>query len=187
MTLGRDAIAGLVCLAISIWLLVLTIHLPPAVMVPLGPAVYPRIVLGIMAGLSLILIIGDLVAGGRLGRAAPAVPMATQAREATAARTAEAAASAESAQPPRLERPNYPLVLATFVLFGAYVLLLPFLGFRFATFLFVGALQPTLEWPRSPLRWLLVLVIAIATTLVCFYIFEDYLAVLLPRGRWTGM
>jgi hypothetical protein len=84
-------------------------------------------------------------------------------------------------------RPNYALVLATFVVFGVYVALLPLLGFRVATVLFVTALQITLEWPRSWRRWLLVLVIAIGTTVICDLAFERYLSVLLPRGRWTGM
>ena len=33
--------------------------------------------------------------------------------------------------------------------------------------------------------WVIVAVTAIATTLVCYYLFEGYLQVLLPRGRWT--
>jgi hypothetical protein len=79
------------------------------------------------------------------------------------------------------------LVLATFVLFGCYVMLLPELGFRIATFLFVGALQITLEWPRSWKHWLLVLAVAIGTMIACQLVFEDYLSVLLPRGRWSGL
>jgi hypothetical protein len=183
MTVGRDAIAGLVCLAISIWLLVLTIGLPPAIMVPLGPAVYPRIVLGITALLSLMLIAGDLLRHRRSG--APTAPSAVRAGEAVAAPTAEA--ESLRAGPTPTTKPNYALVFATFALFGSYVLLLPWLGFRIATFLFVVALQPILQWPRSWWHWLLVLAVAVATTLVCFYVFEDYLAVLLPRGHWTGM
>ncbi|HET9903548.1 MAG TPA: tripartite tricarboxylate transporter TctB family protein [Xanthobacteraceae bacterium] len=168
MALGRDGIAGLVCLAISIWLLVLTQGLPPALMVPIGPAFYPRVVLSIMAILSAMLVVGDLRA-----RRAPG------ARQATAA----AAPSADAPQ----ARPNDPLVVATFVVFGLYVLLLPKLGFLIATTLFVGALQILLERPRSWARWARVILVALGTALACHLIFESYLLVLLPRGDWSGM
>lgn len=80
---------------------------------------------------------------------------------------------------------RYGLVLLTFVIFGAYVALLPSLGYRVATFLFVGGLQAALERPRGR-RWGLVLAVALVTTLVTYYVFEGYLSVLLPRGRLTG-
>lgn len=163
MTLGRDGIVGLVCLAISVWLLALTVGLPPAVFVPIGPAFYPRVVLGLMAFLSAILVVGDVVSERRR-------------------RAASDAPAAEASGPP----PNYPLVVASFVVFGLYVLLLPYLGFRMATLLFVIALQAALEWPQSWKRWALVFVIALATTAGCVLAFEDYLSVLLPRGIWTG-
>ena len=206
MTLTRDGIAGLVCLAISIVLLFLTVDLPPAVMVPIGPAFYPRVVLILLAFLSLILLAGEL--RGRPRRTAAAVPDAAAARAAAATPANATPASATpasappnpvapdlpapnvatpAASPAATERPNYRLVLATFVLFGVYVVILPWVGFRIATFLFVAALQPTLEWPRSRQRWLLVVAVAIATALACHFIFEDYLSVLLPRGRWSGM
>jgi disulfide bond formation protein DsbB len=51
----------------------------------------------------------------------------------------------------------------------------------------VLALQITLEWPQSRMRWLLAVAVAIATALICHFIFEDYLSVLLPRGTWSGM
>jgi hypothetical protein len=83
--------------------------------------------------------------------------------------------------------PNYRLVLATFILFGLFIVLLPKLGFRISTFLFVLALQITLEWPRGPMRWVLALAVAIATSAICHFMFEDYLQVLLPRGTWSQM
>jgi hypothetical protein len=158
---SRDSISGLVCLAVSLFLLALTFNLPPATMVPIGPAFYPRIVLSLMAVLSAILIGMDV----RTMRTSPA-PIAA----------APAGAS-----------PNYRLVLATFILFGIYIVLLPGLGFRIATFLFVLALQIALEWPRDWKRWLIALAVAVATGAVCHFVFEDYLSVLLPRGTWSGM
>jgi hypothetical protein len=161
MMLSRDGISGLVCLAISVILLTQTFGLPPAAVVPIGPAFYPRVVLSILALLSVILIALDI----------------------RAMRTAAAPAVAAPAGP----APNYTLVLATFIEFGLYILLLPPLGFRIATFLFVLSLQVTLEWPRSARHWALAVVIAAGTSIVCYLVFQDYLSVLLPRGTWSNM
>jgi hypothetical protein len=129
-------------------------------MVPVGPAFYPRVVVSILALLSILLIWMDVAAApARVAATAPA-----------------------KASPPA----NYRLVLATFIEFGLYIVLLPLLGFRLSTFLFVLTLQVTLEWPASNVRWALVVLISVAVSLACFYIFEDYLSVLLPRGTWTG-
>jgi hypothetical protein len=160
MRLGRDGVSGLVCLAISLGLLATTWGLPPAVFVPIGPAVYPRVVLSVMALLSLTLLALDL----------------------RASRQPAAGAAASTAAPA-----NYGLVLATFIEFGLYIAALPALGFRISTFLFVLALQITLEWPRSQLRWGLVVLVALATSAICYLVFEGYLSVLLPRGYWSGM
>lgn len=161
--LTRDGIAGLVCLAVSIWLLLLTRGLPPAIMVPIGPAFYPRVVLLILAVLSLTLIAIDILAGAQ--------------------RRATTAAAPEIAAP----RSNYLLVLATFVEFGLYIAILPELGFRISTFLFVLALQLTLEWPRTWKRWAIAVIVAVATPLVCHLVFDNYLSVILPRGSWSGL
>ena len=80
---------------------------------------------------------------------------------------------------------NYGLVVAVFAIFFAYVGALPYLGFRIATFLFVPALQVTLEFPRSRKAWAVVAATALVTTVVSYVLFERYLQVLLPRGRWT--
>jgi len=80
---------------------------------------------------------------------------------------------------------NYRLVAGVFAIFFAYVGAMPFLGFRIATLLFMAALQSTLERPRGTKGWVIVAVTAILTTAICYYLFEGYLLVLLPRGRWT--
>lgn len=161
MMFTRDAISGLVCLVVSLAMLFMTLALPPASMVPIGPAVYPQVVLVVTFLLSLLLVIIDL-------------------------RTARAGISAPATKPSG-PAPNYRLVLMTFVLFGLYILLLPKVGFRISTFLFVFALQLALEWPAHMKRWLLVLFVAVATSAICHLVFEDYLLVLLPRGTWSGM
>jgi putative tricarboxylic transport membrane protein len=80
---------------------------------------------------------------------------------------------------------NYRAVVLHFVLFGLYAVLLPGLGFRLATFAYVAAANATMAPPRSPRDWLRVGLIAFATALVTHLVFERYLSVLLPRGRWT--
>jgi hypothetical protein len=80
---------------------------------------------------------------------------------------------------------NYRLVLLVFVVFGIYVALIPGLGFRMATFVFIAALQSLLEPPKGAKGWIVVLATALITTFVTYYLFERYLQVLLPRGRWT--
>lgn len=81
---------------------------------------------------------------------------------------------------------DYRLVVGTFAVFAAYVGLLPALGFRLATVVFVLGLQVWLERPRGGRGWARVLAVAVATTALTYLVFERYLAVLLPRGRLTG-
>jgi putative tricarboxylic transport membrane protein len=81
---------------------------------------------------------------------------------------------------------NYRLVALSFGAFALYVLLLPLLGFRVATFLFVLGTTFLLEPPRRAGLWVRGFVLAALTTVATYYVFEQYLAVLLPRGTWTG-
>jgi putative tricarboxylic transport membrane protein len=159
--IGRDGIAGLLGLAGALGLLVMLRGLPQPALVPVGPAFYPRILLGITAALSAALVVSDLVNRG------PSAIVSAPAGSAPASRW------------------RYRLVLLAFAIFGAYVYLLPVVGYRVATFLFVGGLQVALEPPRGR-RWVLVLTVALVTTVVTYYVFEGYLSVLMPRGRLTG-
>ena len=88
-------------------------------------------------------------------------------------------------QPGEGAKPNYALVLLVFVVFGIYIGLMPGLGFRLSTFFFVVALQSLLEPPKGVKGWVIVLATALITTLATHVLFERYLSVLLPRGRWT--
>jgi hypothetical protein len=83
------------------------------------------------------------------------------------------------------ERRDYAAVALHFAVFGFYVAALPWLGFRIATFAYVAAANALLDLPRSPRGWLRVALLALATTLATYFVFERYLLVLLPRGRWT--
>ena len=158
MSIGRDGIAGLILLAISLVLLVQSFQLPSLPIVPVGPGFYPAIVLSFMAAASALLVLQDL-----LSHRAPAA--------ATALDT---------------PRRNYRLVVIAFAIVGFYVALLPLLGFRVATVLFVGALQAALGRPRTVRQWAVLAAIALGTAAVSYFVFERYLLVLLPRGAWTG-
>lgn len=155
MGLTRDGIGGLACLAGSLVLLWSARDIPQPALVPIGPAFYPRIVLGVTAALGVALVVADLW----LARPAAAPPAA---------------------------RVNYRLVLLTFVVFTLYVFVLPLLGYRLATVLFVAGLQATLDPPRRARDWAAVGAMAAISMLVTYYLFERYLSVLLPRGRFTG-
>ena len=158
MSIGRDGIAGLVLLAISLVLLVQSFQLPSLPIVPVGPGFYPAIVLSFMATASALLVVQDVIK-----HRAPAEVGVVDA-----------------------PRRNYRLVVIAFTIVGGYVALLPLLGFRIATVLFVGALQAALDRPKSGRQWVVLAAIALGTAAVSYVIFERYLLVLLPRGAWTG-
>jgi hypothetical protein len=77
-------------------------------------------------------------------------------------------------------------VLLHFAVFGVYAVALPWIGFRVATFAYVAATNALLDVPHSARGWLRVGLLAVGTALATYYVFEHYLLVLLPRGRWTG-
>jgi putative tricarboxylic transport membrane protein len=158
---GRDAVTGLVVLATSLFLFWATLGLQRHPLVPVGPEFYPQLVLGATAFLALLLVVSDVIAHRRARKAAtPAVPTT---------------------------RPNYALVVVAFAIFAIYVIALPYLGFRLATFAFLVALPLAFERPRGAGRqWIVVFSVALVATVLIYLAFESYLQVLLPRGRWTG-
>jgi putative tricarboxylic transport membrane protein len=156
MRLGRDSFAGLIFLGISLALLVQSFGLPQLPLVPVGPGFYPRIVLIFMAVTSAALVVQDLLARPA-GIAAPAQPQRA-----------------------------YGLVVLSFAIIALYVVLLPLLGYRIATVMFVAAMQATLERPTTWRQWAVLAAIAIGTSAVTYLVFERYLTVLLPRGSWTN-
>jgi hypothetical protein len=158
MSIGRDGIAGLVLLVVSLVLLVQSFQLPSLPIVPVGPGFYPAIVLSFMAAASALLVVQDVIKH-------------------------RAPAEAGVSDAPRR---NYRLVVIAFAIVGAYVALLPLLGFRIATVLFVGTLQAALDRPKSARQWAVLAAIALGTAAVSYLVFERYLLVLLPRGAWTG-
>jgi hypothetical protein len=153
---SRDGVAGLAVLAASLVLFALTLDLKDSPLVPIGPGFYPRIVLAITALLSLGLVISDVL----IRRRTPGE------------RTAQ--------------KLNYPLVALSFGVFALYVAALPGLGFRIATFAYVAAASALLAPPRGAKGWAGAVVLGLATAFATWLVFERYLSVLLPRGRWTG-
>jgi putative tricarboxylic transport membrane protein len=157
---GRDGVAGLVCLALATGLLIAARDLPTNPLVPVGPDFYPRIVFVVTALLSVAVVVLDVRARRRRLASAPPV---------------DASAS-----------PNHALVALAFSVFGLYVWLLPALGFRLSTLAFMVALQALLDPPHSPRQWGTVAIVAVVTTIGTYAVFEQVLTVLLPRGAWTG-
>jgi hypothetical protein len=84
-----------------------------------------------------------------------------------------------------VEKRNHVLVAVSFGVFAVYAFAMPWLGFRIATFLFVGGLNAVLDPPRGARGWARMLAIALVTTFLAWLVFERWLTVLLPRGRWT--
>ena len=151
--------AGLLGLAVSLTLLVQSFGLPKLALTPVGPGFYPRIVLVFMAIVSAILVMQGLAAGLRARRA-----------------------KGRGAQPVRA----YGVVASAFAIVAGYVALLPLLGFRVATAVFVAAFQFAVERPGRSRDWAVLVAIALGTSLITHLVFETYLLVLLPRGSWTG-
>ena len=89
------------------------------------------------------------------------------------------------AGPRPLPPANYAAVALHFAVFGLYVVALPALGFRIATFLYVAVANGLMAPPRRLADWARVGMLALVTAAATYYVFEHYLSVLLPRGRWT--
>lgn len=153
--IGRDGWVGLVVLAFCAVLYWLTLGIKGNPLVPIGPEFYPRIVIAVTAAFAALLVGADLLARPKAAVPRPAA------------------------------RPNYALVASTFAIFGIYVAALPYLGFRIATFVYVATTAVLLARPRDARGWATVLVLALVTAAVTYLVFERYLTVLLPRGRWT--
>jgi hypothetical protein len=161
MRLSRDGIGGLVVFAGSLVLIAMTLGLKDSPLVPIGPGFYPRIVLGLSAVLGFAMFVNDW-----LDQRKVAAPVAAPPREG----------------PPL----NYRLVAIMFGVFALYAVSLPFIGFRIATFAYVAATNALLSPPTEPKHWARVLILALVTAFLTHLLFERYLSVLLPRGRWTS-
>jgi hypothetical protein len=77
------------------------------------------------------------------------------------------------------------MVVILFAIFGAYVIILPYLGFRIATAAFLAVMQYAMSRPSTVRGWVVLALVALIATAATYAMFEMYLQVLLPRGRWT--
>jgi hypothetical protein len=94
--------------------------------------------------------------------------------------------AARRAPPAPAARAHYGMVALMFAVFGLYVIVLPLLGFRLATVVYVAAANALLDPPRGARGWGRVALVALLTAAATYVVFERYLTVLLPRGSWTG-
>ncbi len=150
----RDTAIGvglLACCAVLYWQAGL-VSVPP--FIPIGPSFYPRIILVLLAGLTVWLIAEDLVKKG---------------------------SPAREAKKPAGPAPNYRKVLLAFFVFLGYVVALDLIGFVASTFLFVLGLSWAVG-PREFREMPKLVAVAIGTALVTYLVFEKYLYVFLPRG-----
>lgn len=152
--MGRDGVAGLLLLALSILLAVQTRQIPRTPFLPLGAEFYPRVLLAILAAGGLLLLALDIL---------------RQRRQ----------------EAPRETLPRFreipPSIPAIFAAFGAYVFLMPILGFLPATLAFVAVAQVLLG-PHRPRDLPRIALVAVGTATLTYLIFERYLHVFLPRG-----
>jgi hypothetical protein len=154
--MSRDGWIGIGIILGCAWLYGDLENVPENPFVPIGPAFYPRLLIGLLAGLSAVLVLQDLL------RPRPG--------------------SEEKAVSPAEWR-RYGPTLVSFAAFFLYVLLLPVLGYRTSTLLFVGGLH----WLLGPLKWRRLpasLGLGLATSLATYLVFERSLRVFLPRGYW---
>ena len=89
-------------------------------------------------------------------------------------------------KPDEQQAVDYGMVVSMFAVFGLYCGALPFLGFRISTLFYVAAANALLDAPKGARGWMRVIAVSVITTVVVYYVFERYLTVLLPRGRWTN-
>ncbi|MDR5694816.1 MAG: tripartite tricarboxylate transporter TctB family protein [Armatimonadota bacterium] len=156
--MGRDGIIGLLLFVLSAWLYRHAAGIPRPPFVPLGPDFYPRLILGVMGVLGLALASADLLVRKNRG-----------------------AAERRERGDFRQTLSRYRGVIITYLLFGGYVALIPLVGFRTTTALFVAALSWYLG-PKTPRHVIYSLSLGIGTAVVIHIVFEVYLRLLLPRG-----
>lgn len=155
--MSRDGWIGIGILLGCAWLYGDLKNIPENPFVPVGPAFYPRLLIGLLAGLSLVLVLQHLLRRKQRSEEKPV-------------------SSAEW-------RRSYGPTLVSFAAFFLYVLLLPVLGYRASTLLFVAGLH----WLLGPRQWRRLsasLGLGLATSLATYLVFETYLHVFLPRGYW---
>lgn len=158
--MGRDAVIGLIIVVMSILLLFNTMGIPTPPIVPLGPAFYPRILLGLLLIMGMILFILGILKGRSSG-------------------------DKKSEKKKVLEDERwlirYKKIIWGFVVFGLYILFIPIIGFYVSTAIVLVILQGILGY-RELKQFSIFFMISIITTVCIYLIFEKYLMVVFPKG-----
>ena len=158
MTLNRDTFAAIFLLLICGGLFVASLDIREPDYGQLSPATWPRVILGVFGFLSLIYLVQSL----RQGPDAPN-PDAPDSLSAFLG--------------------YWRNVIWCFVLFGAYLLAIPYVGMLLGGMTFVFALLTALGGvQRTPVH----LGIAVVSVGGMWMLFTLALGVILPRGDWTG-
>lgn len=157
MTLNRDSIVAICLLVICGGLAWASLAIREPDYGVLSPAVWPRVIVGVMAFLSMIFLVQSLRAG------------------ADAPREGFGGVAGFYGY--------WRNVIWCFVLFGAYLVAIPYVGILLGGMAFVFLLLTALGGVRNTV---LHVVIALVTVGGMWAIFTFALRVILPRGEWTG-
>jgi hypothetical protein len=159
MTLNRDSFVAIFLLLVCGGLMVASFEIREPDYGQLSPATWPRVIVGVIAALSFIYLVQSL-------RQGPDVP-----RDGAPKGLSEFFA-------------YWRNVIWCFLLFGGYLLAIPFLGMLVGGVLFVFGLLTALGGIRN---WLLHGAIALISVGGMWLVFTFALEVILPRGAWTGV
>lgn len=157
MTLNRDSIVAICLLVICGGLAWASLDIREPDYGVLSPAVWPRVIVGVMTVLGVIFLVQSL-------RAGPDAP-----REGFGGTAGFYG--------------YWRNVIWCFVLFGAYLVAIPYVGILLGGMAFVFLLLTALGGVRNTV---LHVVIALVTVGGMWAIFTFALRVILPRGEWTG-
>ncbi|MFK7944951.1 MAG: tripartite tricarboxylate transporter TctB family protein [Paracoccaceae bacterium] len=158
MALNRDTIVATCLLLICGGLMYSSLDIREPDYGQLSPAAWPRVIVGVMAFLSLIYLVQSL-------RQGPDVPDPEAPKDVTAFLA------------------YWRNVIWCFVLFALYLLVIPYLGMLVGGVLFVFLLLTALGGARPVLLHGAIALISVGGM---WALFTFALRVILPRGEWTG-
>ncbi|MEM9060046.1 MAG: tripartite tricarboxylate transporter TctB family protein [Pseudomonadota bacterium] len=158
MAINRDTLTAICLLLVCGGLFWASLDIREPDYGQLSPATWPRVILGVFGFLSLIYLAQSL----RQGADAPNPDAPTDLTSFIA---------------------YWRNVIWCFVLFGAYLLAIPYVGMLAGGVAFVFALLTALGgWSRTPIH----VAVALVSVGGMWLLFTHALGVILPRGEWTG-